>query len=134
MKKFCVFILLAIMLQACENRNGVVVGLYNHTDTVCMGELVELDYMALLDSLALGHDETVRVLDHADRQVPYLVTSSHKLLFIPEPIESHITTYYRVVPGMPDTFDCDDMREIYDLMCDSAQCASELKALSISLR
>ena len=122
------------MLQACENRNGVVVGLYNHTDTVCMGELVELDYWALLDSLALGRDETIRVLDHADRQVPYHITSSQKLVFISEPIESHITTYYRVVPGVPDTFDCESMCNLYDLLCDSVESVSMPKALRISLR
>lgn len=105
MKKICGFILLAIMMLSCHNRPGIIVEVHNPTADVRINEMIELDYAEVLQRLGLAEDTTIIVLDPLGFQLFYQITFDNKLIFLSNPVESGMTAYYRIVPGVPDSFD-----------------------------
>ena len=105
MKKFVLAILLVIFFQSCVERNGVVVSVYNPTDQRIVDELVCLDYCAVMSDLGCADDTTIVILDHSNTQVPYSVMGDSTIVFRAGAIEMYAIEYYRIVPGVPLSYD-----------------------------
>ena len=107
MKKFVLAILLVIFFQSCVERNGVVVSVYNPTAHRVVDELVCIDYCAVISALGCSGDATIVILDHSNTQVTYGTIGDSTIVFRAGAIEMHATEYYRVVPGVPLSYDDD---------------------------
>ncbi|MBO7317416.1 MAG: hypothetical protein J6U43_01680 [Bacteroidales bacterium] len=105
MNRLLCVILLLVSLQSCKERPGVVVAVHNPGDTIVIGEVVELDYTAVMDTLDLNRDTTIVILEHSDTQVPYRIEADGMMYFVAEPIPAHLTGYYRIVPGVSSVYD-----------------------------
>lgn len=100
MKKIALIAMAAAFLAACSSQNRVTVNVSNDLDFDRAGEMVEVEYDAVVKKLGLSDSDKFVIYDDNRQEVPYQITSDNTVIFRAD-VKADGKSSYIIEKGIP---------------------------------